>query len=270
MSNDATIGSIPESILAATSLAGPISPVSNTDIRFRTAETLPLGATPGSDISILPLLRHLDTQVADTSSSPSNGHVVESVMRYDLMLLMVNMTNKKSWEECKRALLCLDPSWFMGRCAVVVTRVAAVSKYAFERDDITEFLNSFSKVPVVWTNLEVASEASLAAIQIVRMLEISAGYRRRGRNSLSTRSSPFGAITSSGISVSSGTTLPKQAIETSISSSEGNTYAGFNMGRCMTVTHLLIQTPEKYIVPVTTLHGDTDRDNSNEGTIARE
>ncbi|KAF9184403.1 hypothetical protein BGZ50_003723 [Haplosporangium sp. Z 11] len=252
MSNNATIGSIPESILAGASLASPISPVSNTDIHFRTAEALSLGATPGSNTSTLPLLQHLDTQAAGTSPSSSKGHVVESVMRYDLMLLMVNMTNKESWEECKQALLCLDPNWFLGRCAVVVTKVAAVSKYAFERDDITEFLDSFSKVPVVWTNLEVASEASLAAIQILRTLEISAGYRRRGRNSLSTHSSPLGAMTNPTVSVNSGTTLPMPAIESSISSStisEGYTYAGFNMGSCMTVTHLLVQTPEKYIVP---------------------
>ncbi|KAF9105490.1 hypothetical protein BGX27_009586 [Mortierella sp. AM989] len=153
---------------------------SNTSVNFRTAETLPLEIS-GHRASTLSLLRPLDVASLDKTSSARS--IVEPITRYDLILFMVNMSSRTSWEETKRSLLQLDPDWFLGRCAIVVTRVSAVSNYAFDRDDITDFVKEFYEIPILWVALDVDSQASLTALQIIRMLEVSAGYRLWSGNS---------------------------------------------------------------------------------------
>ncbi|KAF9942460.1 hypothetical protein BGZ67_001442 [Mortierella alpina] len=218
------------------------NPPSNTDIKFRTAETLPIDISNPSNSnasttsSTLPLLRTSD----QTALVPKT--TVEPGTRYDLILLMVNMTNRVSWDECKRSLLCLDAGWFLGRCAIVVTQVCAVSKYAFDRDDITEFLDEFYDVPTIWTNLDKDEEATLAAAQVIRMLEIGAGYRVR------KETSSFGSTSSSSLSESGTATTSAQGQTRAASLTRGSA-----IGSRTTATHLMMKSPDKYTVRVTTL-----------------
>ncbi|CAO3571255.1 unnamed protein product [Mortierella alpina] len=221
------------------------SPPSNTDIQFRTAEILPLDLSSPSDPTAsvaLPLLR-----TSDPAGSTSRT-TVEPGTRYDLILLMVNMTNRVSWDECKRSLLHLDAGWFLGRCAIVVTQVCAVSKYAFDRDDITEFLDEFYDVPTIWTNLDQDEEATLAAAQVIRMLEIGAGYRLRKEPS-SLGSTLLPGLSGAGTASAQG---PARAASLA---------GGSAIGSRTTATHLMVKSPDKYTVQVTTLldEGPADR-----------
>ncbi|KAI7820053.1 centromere protein M (CENP-M)-domain-containing protein [Gamsiella multidivaricata] len=244
------------------------APKSNTDISFRTAETLPL-EKDGHISATLPLLRRF---ASEHSVKQATETVVESVVRYDLILFMVNMTNRISWDECKGSLLQLDPGCFLGRCAIVITRVAAVSKYAFDRDDITDFLDSFYDIPTIWTNLDVDSEATLTAFQVVRILEVSAGYRRRAENSLlfSISHMPIAPIVSSasmnGIAAAGGSKAKASMMP--LATSTSSSFVGSNLGNRLTATHLLMKSPEKYTVLVTSLPGDED-ETSGEDDMAR-
>ncbi|KAF9965966.1 hypothetical protein BGZ70_003688 [Mortierella alpina] len=224
------------------------NPPSNTDIRFRTAETLPLDISSASDSttsSTLPLLRKSD----QASSIPET--TVEPGTRYDLILLMVNMTNRVSWDECKRSLLHLDAGWFLGRCAIVVTQVCAVSKYDFDRDDITEFLDEFYDVPTIWTNLDQDEEATLAAAQVIRMLEIGAGYRLRKKPS-SLRPTLSPELSGTGTFSAQGPTRTASLAGES------------TIGSRTTATHLMMKSPDRYTVQVTTLLEEAPADSAED------
>jgi len=104
---------------------------SNTDIRFRTAETLPFedSLDQASPSSHLPVLRSYVGYTPPEQPTAATGtiaslapEVVESTARYDLILFMVSISNRDSWEDCKKYLQQLDPAWFFGRCAIVVTQ----------------------------------------------------------------------------------------------------------------------------------------------------
>ncbi|KAG0283395.1 hypothetical protein BGZ96_012236 [Linnemannia gamsii] len=238
-----------------TNVAQPCSrsSTSNTNVSFRTAETLPggIGQEDGQN-STLPVLRALPSIDNNINSSAETGvnaqGAVESVARYDLILLLVTMSNQDSWDDCKQALLRLDPGWFLGRCAIVVTEVENVSKYAFDRDEITEFLERFYNIPTVWTNLDITSEATLAATQIVRLLEIASGYRRQERDYSLTSLSQATALSSSTGALAS----------LSSTASLSGLYLGSNIGNRIHTTPSFIRTPIPYNVPVTVLAKEGD------------
>lgn len=119
--------------------------------------------------------------------------------------------------------------------------MAAVSKYAFDRDDITDFVDGYYDIPTMWANLDVDSEAALAALQLVRILEIGAGYRRRndsGSLGMFTASQASGNIA---------------GLATASTPSLWGSYRGSKLGSRMTATHALMKCPEMYTVPITTL-----------------
>ncbi|KAF9917460.1 hypothetical protein BX616_000914 [Lobosporangium transversale] len=210
----------------------------NTDVNFRTAESLSFAVSGPGAAPKMPLIRPFNN---DQQSIPG---VMESVTRYDLILFMVNMSNHTSWEDCKQSLLQLDPGWFLGHCAIVITRVAAVSKYAFDRDDVTNFLEDFYDIPTIWTNLDVDREATLAALQVVRMLEVGAGYRRPDRvPDANSTWSGFGPSTNSWRQLLTSSSAVRSVL-----------------GDRVTATHHLMRTPEKYIVEMTTFSDNEDGD----------
>ncbi|KAG0320606.1 hypothetical protein BG000_003504 [Podila horticola] len=184
-SSDATTPSSPPPRIRPTT-------ASNTDISFRTAETLPFEDSPvqiSSPSSHLPVLRSYagytptekPTPATATAESLAAPEVVESSARYDLILFMVSISNRDSWDDCKKYLQQLDPAWFFGRCAIVVTQVAVAARYAFDREEISTHLRNLYDIPVLWTNLGHASDARATASAIIRMLELN-GYRRRSGN----------------------------------------------------------------------------------------
>ncbi|KAF9435816.1 hypothetical protein BGZ76_005470 [Entomortierella beljakovae] len=222
---------------------------SNTNVSFRTSEDLPLDGS-GLRAPVLSILRPLDVTLSINPPMSTLTGSVESVLRYDLILLMVNMSNLVSWETAKRSLLQLDPRWLLGRCALVITRVSAVSKYAFDRDDITNFIDQFYNIPILWTNLDIDSEATLTAQQIVRILGVNAGYRSW------EKSSPIGGhsrpLTSQEI-VSIGKELRSSSgTSASLWNSSLNLYPGLTLGSRSTTTYSLAKCPEKYNVEGTT------------------
>ncbi|KAF8972832.1 hypothetical protein BGZ46_010034 [Entomortierella lignicola] len=217
---------------------------SNTNVNFRTAESLPINEIlepPGA--SSLSLLRPLDTTTTSASSkSSSTRPVVESTTRYDLVLFMVDMSNRLSWEGTKRSLLQLDPGWFFGRCAIVVTRISTVSKYAFDRDDITDFVQGFYDIPTIWSNLDIDSEATLTALQVVRMLEVCTGFRR-----WNVDNSRVG-LSRAHESLESGTESSSVTSAMSSLRLSSNSRVGSTLGFRSTATHFLLKSPEKYSV----------------------
>jgi hypothetical protein len=125
-----------------------------------------------------------------------------------------------------------------------------VSKYAFDRDEITEFLERFYNIPTVWTNLDVTSEAVLAATQIVRLLEMASGYRRQERDySLTSLSQATEVSSSTG-------TLAALSSTASLS----GLYLASNVGSRINTTPSLVRTPILYNVPVTVLAKDDDQE----------
>ncbi|KAI1320174.1 hypothetical protein EDD11_001778 [Mortierella claussenii] len=264
-----------------------------TNISFRTSELLPI-ANEVTNTSPLSLLRSFNT----TDLTGGEGQeVMESVTSYDLILFMVNMSNHASWENCKRSLLRLDSDWFLGRCAIVVTQgkcncyrnmsvvswcmftysdgcilkrsapmtpptislVAAVAKYAFDRDEITEFTDEFYDIPTIWTNLEVGSEVALAALQITRMLEIG-GYRRSRYNLPFNRSRVSALSLTNGPSDLGGRTALSPTATSLLPRSLSGAYTGSLLGDRLTATHVLMKSSEKYTLEVTTLPSDKGMD----------
>ncbi|KAF9909020.1 hypothetical protein EC991_009203 [Linnemannia zychae] len=223
---------------------------SNTDVRFRTAETLPrvIGLTDGQN-STFPVYKGVeDITTTDVNDQTS---VIDSVVRYDLILFVVSMANQDSWNNCKQGLLRLDPGWFLGRCAIVITEVANVPKYAFDRDEITDYLDRTYNIPTVWTNLDSTSEATLAATQIIRMLEMASGYRRQNRD-----------YSLASLSQATGMSLPAGALNATFPSavSLSGLYLGSNLGNPITTTPSFIKSPMLYNVPVTVLGDDDDQE----------
>lgn len=162
---------------------------------------------------------------------------------------MVNMSNRASWDDCKRWLRKLDPGWFLGRCVIVVTRVASVSKYAFDRDDITDFIDDYHDIPTIWTNLEEDSEAGLAALQLVRILEIGAGYRRPSR----TRTLPSSLLNGAAPVPTPMTTTRSSTIPVTASFASLDLNHGSRLGSRLTATYVFMKCPEKYTIPMTSL-----------------
>ncbi|KAK3833992.1 MAG: hypothetical protein J3R72DRAFT_452725 [Linnemannia gamsii] len=226
------------------------SSTSNTNVMFRTAETLPrvIGQADGQS-SLLSVLKGADSNA--TTGAYDQATVVDSVARYDLILFVVDMANQDSWDDCKRSLLRLDPGWFLGRCAIVVTEVANVSKYAFDRDEIMDYLERFYNIPTVWTNLNSTFEATLAATQIIRLLEIASGYRRQDRD-----------YSLAGLSQATAASLPARSPLTAFSStaSLSGLYLGSNLGGRITTTPSLVRTPIPYRTPMTVLGNDSDQE----------
>ncbi|KAG0054487.1 hypothetical protein BGZ83_011174 [Gryganskiella cystojenkinii] len=214
-------------------------------IQFRTIENLP------SDSSVLrPFSPETNISHGGKDIIPGTAVIgtaaVESVNRYDLILLMVNMTDKGSWDRCQQALLKMDPGWLLGKCAIVVTRVAAVSKYAFDRDEITDFLDTLCEVPRIWTNLEQDSECALAAAQVVRMLEIGGVYRP----SRTVRRAHTSSLSSAAPTTIPAAIAPLVPTATSLSSSR---LYGSALSHRMMASHLIMRSPDKYSVESTTL-----------------
>lgn len=110
-----------------TSVAQPFnrSSSSSTKVSFRTAESIPDGIRhEDGQVSLLPIFKALPPTINISSSTVTGLNdqgAVDSVARYDLILLLITMANRDSWDDCKRAILRLDPGWFLGRVAIVVT-----------------------------------------------------------------------------------------------------------------------------------------------------
>ncbi|KAG0355520.1 hypothetical protein BG005_005538 [Podila minutissima] len=235
---------------------------SNTDISFRTAETLPFEDSPNqisSPSSRLPVLRSYagytpadkPTPATATTESLTAPEVVESTARYDLILFMVSISNQDSWEDCKKYLQQLDPAWFFGRCAIVVTQVTAVARYAFDREDISNHLRTLYDIPVMWTNLDHASDARATASAIIRMLELN-GYRRRGGNrslaSLSASLALPGEVIPTTTQDSTGAMMGVSALPPSF-----GLYIGSNIGSRATTSFDCMRTAATYNISATTL-----------------
>ncbi|KAG0077075.1 hypothetical protein BGZ90_007747 [Linnemannia elongata] len=143
------------------------------------------------------------------------------------------MANRDSWDDCKRAILRLDPGWFLGRVAIVVTEVANVSKYAFDRDEIPDFVEQFYDIPT-----------------IVRLLEISSGYRREDRDYSFTGLAQTTAAFSS--------TRAQSALSSPASLS--GLYLGSDLGSRANITPSFVRTPITYYGPVTVMEIDDDQE----------
>ncbi|KAG0340863.1 hypothetical protein BG004_006241 [Podila humilis] len=167
---------------------GQATTVSNTNVRFRTAETLPSDEKKkkgiveyrSTEISRLPVLRTFDDDeddlettttttakakaktlsalMEDSDSTTITPRSVDSIARYDLIVFMVSLINRDSWED-----------------------LTSVNRYAFNREDITRHLNTVYDIPVLWTNLNHVSDARATSASIIRMLELT-GYRYRRRD----------------------------------------------------------------------------------------
>ncbi|KAK5816186.1 hypothetical protein F5H01DRAFT_343868 [Linnemannia elongata] len=227
---------------------------SSTKVSFRTAESIPDGIRhEDGQVSLLPIFKAFPPTVNNSSSTVTGLNdqgAVDSVTRYDLILLLITMANRDSWDDCKRAILRLDPGWFLGRVAIVVTEVANVSKYAFDRDEIPDFVEQFYDIPTVWTNLNVSSEATLAAAQIVRLLEISSGYRREDRDY------SFAGLAQTTAAFSS--TRAQSALSSPASLS--GLYLGSDLGSRANITPSFVRTPITYYGPVTVMEIDDDQE----------
>lgn len=111
----------------ATNIAQPFnrSSSSSTKVSFRTAESIPDGIRhEDGQVSLLPVFKALPPTINNSSSTMTGLNdqgAVDSVARYELILLLITMANRDSWDDCKRAILRLDPGWFLGRVAIVVT-----------------------------------------------------------------------------------------------------------------------------------------------------
>ncbi|GJJ68239.1 hypothetical protein EMPS_00585 [Entomortierella parvispora] len=232
----------------STNISGSLSSSTNS-IQFRTSESLPaacsvfksFGKDQGDTTTTTALARRDTTsKTPGPNTNASESTVALSVNRYDLILLMVSMTDKGSWDRCKQALQKLEPSWFLGRCAIVVTRVSAVSKYAFDRDEITDFLDDFYEVPRIWTNLDQDSEGALAAVQIVRLLEITGSYRPSLRNRYSS-------------TTGTDTTTTAPVIPSTAALLSSARFYGSVTGKRNSMLQSVIRSPERYVVESTTL-----------------
>ncbi|KAF9165588.1 hypothetical protein DFQ26_009720 [Actinomortierella ambigua] len=163
------------------SAATNISTKDTVRIHFRTAEVLPILTDNDVRSKTMNMIPTLSTA---HQNQPGDDEKRGS-FRYDIILIVVDMTNKKSWVDCQKSLRSLEPSWFLGH-------FDQTAHYAFDREDIEDFIAEFYEFPVFWANLQDAAELVDVAMGSLRLLGVATGLYLAGAEEPSRRSrKPF-------------------------------------------------------------------------------
>ncbi|KAF9969864.1 hypothetical protein BGZ73_007602 [Actinomortierella ambigua] len=186
------------SLAAAIRDAGAGATKDTVKLHFRTAEVPPLtnnhDLSPGLDSGLSKGTKTMGIfpDPLTVSQNQEEDDEKRGSFRYDIILIIVDMTNKKSWIDCQKSLRHLEPSWFLGHCALVVTKVDQTAHYAFDREDIEDFVADFYEFPIFWANLQDQQELADVAMGSLRLLSVATGLYLTGAEEPSRRSrKPF-------------------------------------------------------------------------------
>ncbi|XP_015669015.1 centromere protein M [Protobothrops mucrosquamatus] len=95
--------------------------------------------------------------------------------RIDLIVFMINIQSKYSFEEIEASLIHVDANFFLGKVCLLVTGVGRMNKISVDMDAIWKLANRYCS-PVLLCELEYEKIRTATAQRLLRMLQICAGH----------------------------------------------------------------------------------------------
>ncbi|KAM3833558.1 centromere protein M [Vipera latastei] len=95
--------------------------------------------------------------------------------RIDLIVFMINIQSKYSFEDIEASLIHVDANFFLGKVCFLVTGVGRMSKISVDMDAIWKLADRYCS-PVLFCELECEKVRTVTAQRLLRMLQICAGH----------------------------------------------------------------------------------------------
>ncbi|XP_039191537.1 centromere protein M isoform X2 [Crotalus tigris] len=95
--------------------------------------------------------------------------------RIDLIVFMINIQSKYSFEEIEASLIHVDANFFLGKVCLLVTGVGRMNKISVDMDAVWKLADRYCS-PVLFCELECEKVRTVTAQRLLRMLQICAGH----------------------------------------------------------------------------------------------
>ncbi|XP_026552961.1 centromere protein M [Pseudonaja textilis] len=95
--------------------------------------------------------------------------------RIDLIVFMINVQSKYSFEDIEASLIHVDANFFLGKVCLLVTGVGRMNKISVDMDAVWKLADRYCS-PVLFCELECEKVRTVTAQRLLRMLQICAGH----------------------------------------------------------------------------------------------
>ncbi|XP_034258988.1 centromere protein M [Pantherophis guttatus] len=95
--------------------------------------------------------------------------------RIDLIVFMINVQSKYSFEDIEVSLIHVDANFFLGKVCFLVTGVGRMNKISVDMDAVWKLADRYCS-PVLFCELECEKIRTVTAQRLLRMLQICAGH----------------------------------------------------------------------------------------------
>ncbi|XP_070610906.1 centromere protein M [Erythrolamprus reginae] len=94
--------------------------------------------------------------------------------RIDLIVFMINVQSKYSFEDIEASLMHVDTNYFLGKVYFLVTGVGRMNKISVDMDAVWKLADRYCS-PVLFCELESEKVRTVTAQRLLRILQICAG-----------------------------------------------------------------------------------------------
>ncbi|XP_048205283.1 centromere protein M [Perognathus longimembris pacificus] len=116
---------------------------------------------------------NLQVHIAKFLPLPPNG----SHPRIDLIVFLINLHSKYSFQTVEESLCHVDARFFLGKLCFLTTGAGRESRCSVHRSTVTKLAQTY-RSPLLFCDLEVGRFRASMAQRLVRMLQICAGHVR--------------------------------------------------------------------------------------------
>ncbi|XP_063164666.1 centromere protein M isoform X1 [Candoia aspera] len=95
--------------------------------------------------------------------------------RIDLIVFMINVQSKYSFEDIEASLRHVDANFFLGKVCLLVTGVGRMNQISVDMDAVWKLADHYCS-PVLFCELECEKVRTVTAQRLLRMLQICAGH----------------------------------------------------------------------------------------------
>uniref|UniRef100_A0A8C5WT28 Centromere protein M n=1 Tax=Laticauda laticaudata TaxID=8630 RepID=A0A8C5WT28_LATLA len=95
--------------------------------------------------------------------------------RIDLIVFMINVQSKYSFEDIEASLIHVDANFFLGKVCLLVTGVGRMNKISVDMDAVWKLADRYCS-PILFCELECEEVRTVTAQRLLRMLQICAGH----------------------------------------------------------------------------------------------
>ncbi|XP_007428496.1 centromere protein M isoform X2 [Python bivittatus] len=95
--------------------------------------------------------------------------------RIDLIVFMINIQSKYSFEDIEASLIHVDANFFLGKVCLLVTGVGRMNQISVDMDAIWKLADRYCS-PVLFCELECEKVRTVTAQRLLRMLQVCAGH----------------------------------------------------------------------------------------------